>query len=83
MAFELLDDEFLLGDDVFHQVADGDETDQLALVHDGQMSHASFRHRRHAFFAGLAGAHVLTGNVMMSRTGVSFEERAMRTILRA
>ena len=38
--FELLDDEFLLGDDVFHQVSDRDETDQLAGVHDRQVAQA-------------------------------------------
>jgi len=31
-VLELLDDEFLLGDGVFHEVADGDQADQLALI---------------------------------------------------
>jgi len=46
---ELLNGEFLLGDNVFDQVADGDEADELALVDDRQVPQSVFRHnqRRH------------------------------------
>lgn len=58
VVLKLFDDEFLLGDDVFHQVSDGDEADQLAAVHDGQMAQPVFRHQHHAFLARLIGSYI-------------------------
>ena len=58
VMFELLDDEFLLGDDLPHQISDGNKADQLAAVQDGQMAQPVFRHQHHAFLAGLVGSYI-------------------------
>jgi hypothetical protein len=57
-VLELLDDEFLLGDHVLHQVADGDEAHQLAFVEHGQVAEAVLGHQRQAFLGRAIGAHV-------------------------
>src|SRR5271165_1534281 len=57
VTLKLLDDEILLGDDVFHQVPDRDETDQLAVIQDGKMTQPFFRHQRHTFLGALLWTH--------------------------
>ena len=44
VVLQLLDDELLLGDDVLHKVADRDEADQLAAVHDRQVAQPVLGH---------------------------------------
>src|SRR5260370_31925609 len=58
VTLQLLDDEILFGDDVFHQVADVDETDELAAIEDGQMAQAAFRHQRHTRVRALLWTHI-------------------------
>jgi hypothetical protein len=44
VVLELLNDEFLLGDNVFDQVTDRNEPDELTLLEDGKVPQPVFRH---------------------------------------
>ena len=60
VVLELLDDELLLGDGGLDQVADRDETHQLAIVHHWQVPQPVLCHQHHVLVARLAG--VLTAS---------------------
>src|SRR5262245_50662963 len=53
IALELFDDELLVGDDRFDEVADGDHANEFAIFDDRQVAGALFGHQGHAFFDGL------------------------------
>src|SRR6202049_864950 len=58
VTLKLLDDKILLGDDVFHQVPDRNETDQLAAIQDRKMTQPFFRHQRHTFLGALLWTYI-------------------------
>ena len=58
VVLQLFDCELLLRDNIFHQVANGDQTNQLAIIHNGQVAQPGFRHQRHAVVARLVRFHV-------------------------
>ncbi len=55
VALELLDDEFLLGNDRLDQVADGNDADQPALLQHRQVAKLALGHQRHAFLDRVVG----------------------------
>src|SRR5258707_121785 len=57
IVFELLDGEVLVGDDVAHDVADGNHADHAPLVHHRQVADVLLRHERHALARLGARAH--------------------------
>src|ERR1017187_10885786 len=58
VVLELVDNELLLGDNVFNQIADGNQADELALVDDRKVPQPVFRHKRHTFLACLIRTHI-------------------------
>jgi hypothetical protein len=47
---QLVDGELVITNDIFDQIADRDDSDQLSLVNDGKMANSLLGHHRHAFF---------------------------------
>ena len=53
VAFELLDREILFVDDSLHQIADGDNADDLVIYEHREVADPLLSHECHAFFDGL------------------------------
>ena len=47
---QLVDGELVITNDIFDQIADRDDSDQLSLVNDGKITNSLLGHHRHAFF---------------------------------
>jgi len=57
VGLELLDVAALGGDDVVHEVADGDEAGELAVFEHGEMADAVVGHQVEAFLNGAVGGN--------------------------
>ena len=49
VTFKLFNDKFLLGDDGFYQITDGDDSDQHIFLHHRQVANSLLGHHSHAF----------------------------------
>lgn len=58
VVFQFVDGEFLIGDDGFNDIADGDDSDEFVVLYDGQVSDAFVGHEGHAFLKRLVGSDV-------------------------
>lgn len=55
VAFEVVDIQALVGDDVLDDVPDADEPHEVSALHDGQVALSAIGHDRHAFLDRSAG----------------------------
>ena len=55
VVLQLLNDEFLILDDAFYQIADRYDADHFVSFEHREMTHAPVRHEGHAFLDGLFG----------------------------
>src|SRR5215469_2789870 len=83
IALQFLNRMFLSGDDPLHQVADGQHTLDCFVLNDREMAYTACGHNGHALVDGLLWSEKTTGLLIISETGVSFEDRPLSTILRA